>query len=99
MLTEEDLESYTIADVVYPVPGHRSVYPENEMGKVYQQLLGNYYSPQTYSISREADLVIEKDGVEFTRADNIMKYVLNMTLCTKTCIADINSIVFQRFRW
>ncbi|KAI8139253.1 pseudouridine synthase [Fennellomyces sp. T-0311] len=39
VLTAEDLESYTIEDVVYPVPGHRSVYPENEMGQVYEKLL------------------------------------------------------------
>ncbi|KAI9266596.1 pseudouridine synthase [Phascolomyces articulosus] len=39
VLTEEDLESYTIEDVVYPVPGHRSQYPENEMGKIYHELL------------------------------------------------------------
>ncbi|KAG2225854.1 hypothetical protein INT45_007098 [Circinella minor] len=54
VLTEEDLEFYTIEDVVYSVPGHRSQYPENEIGKIYQELL-------------------EKDGIKFTRAENIMK--------------------------
>ncbi|KAI7874417.1 tRNA pseudouridine synthase D [Lichtheimia hyalospora FSU 10163] len=39
VLTEDDLNSYTIEDVVYPIPGHRTVYPKNEMGDIYRDLL------------------------------------------------------------
>ncbi|KAI9022845.1 pseudouridine synthase [Phycomyces nitens] len=39
VLTEEDLENYTIWDVVYPMPGSRSKYPANVIGDFYKQLL------------------------------------------------------------
>ncbi|KAJ8656284.1 hypothetical protein O0I10_008078 [Lichtheimia ornata] len=39
VLTEEDLDSYSIEDVVYPIPGHRTVYPKNEIGDIYRDLL------------------------------------------------------------
>lgn len=44
MLTEEDLDSYSIEDVVYPIPGHRTVYPKNEIGDIYRDLLGKFIS-------------------------------------------------------
>lgn len=40
VLTEEDLENYSITDVVYPLPGRQSVYPENEMKDLYRQFMG-----------------------------------------------------------
>lgn len=40
MLTEDDLTLYSIEDVVYPIPGHRTVYPKNEVGDIYRDLLG-----------------------------------------------------------
>ncbi|KAL0096347.1 pseudouridine synthase [Phycomyces blakesleeanus] len=39
VLTEEDLDNYTIWDVVYPMPGSRSKYPANAIGDFYKQLL------------------------------------------------------------
>ncbi|KAG1447865.1 hypothetical protein G6F56_009121 [Rhizopus delemar] len=39
VLTEEDVNNYTIDDVVYPLPGKLSVYPENEMKDLYKQIL------------------------------------------------------------
>ncbi|KAG2212659.1 hypothetical protein INT47_000636 [Mucor saturninus] len=39
VLTEEDLENYTIADVVYPLPGRQTVYPENEIKGLYEKFM------------------------------------------------------------
>lgn len=41
VVTAEDVSArrYTIADVVLPVPGYKSVYPENEIGAFYDELL------------------------------------------------------------
>ncbi|CDS10699.1 hypothetical protein LRAMOSA11185 [Lichtheimia ramosa] len=39
VLTEDDLTLYSIEDVVYPIPGHRTVYPKNEVGDIYRDLL------------------------------------------------------------
>ncbi|KAI7862582.1 pseudouridine synthase [Spinellus fusiger] len=38
-LKEEDLASYTIWDVVYPVPGSRSKFPKNAVYEIYKELL------------------------------------------------------------
>ena len=40
ILTEEDVDKYSILDVVYPLPGKLSVYPENEMKEVYRAIMG-----------------------------------------------------------
>lgn len=40
MLTEEDVDNYSIEDVVYPLPGRLSVYPENEIKKLYVEIMG-----------------------------------------------------------
>jgi tRNA pseudouridine13 synthase len=42
VLTAEDLDKYSITDVVYPLPGKNSVYPDNEMKKLYRQFMGKY---------------------------------------------------------
>ncbi|KAI9260830.1 pseudouridine synthase [Sporodiniella umbellata] len=39
VLTEQDVNDYTIDDVVYPLPGTQSVYPENEMKSIYERVL------------------------------------------------------------
>ncbi|GAA5811004.1 hypothetical protein MFLAVUS_004433 [Mucor flavus] len=39
VLTEEDLENYSITDVVYPLPGKQTVYPENEMKELYVKFM------------------------------------------------------------
>ncbi|KAF7721208.1 hypothetical protein EC973_005108 [Apophysomyces ossiformis] len=39
VLTEEDVGNYAMEDVVYPLPGKRTIYPENEIGGLYKQLL------------------------------------------------------------
>jgi tRNA pseudouridine13 synthase len=38
-LTEEDLGSYTIQDVILPMPGWNVEYPEGAIGKMYQDML------------------------------------------------------------
>lgn len=40
ILTEEDIDKYSILDIVYPLPGKLSVYPENEMKEVYRAVMG-----------------------------------------------------------
>lgn len=40
ILKEEDLEKYSIEDVVYPIPGKQSVYPENEIKNLYIEFMG-----------------------------------------------------------
>ncbi|KAI8991489.1 pseudouridine synthase [Mycotypha africana] len=35
VLTEDDIQLYTIQDVVYPLPGRSTVYPENQMKDIY----------------------------------------------------------------
>lgn len=40
ILTEEDVDKYSILDIVYPLPGKLSVYPENEMKEVYRAVMG-----------------------------------------------------------
>lgn len=42
ILTQKDIDSgeHTINDVVYPLPGYSIDYPQNEIGELYQQLLG-----------------------------------------------------------
>ncbi|KAG0743702.1 hypothetical protein G6F57_007998 [Rhizopus arrhizus] len=39
VLTEEDVDNYSIEDVVYPLPGRLSVYPENEIKKLYVEIM------------------------------------------------------------
>ncbi|KAG0174081.1 multisubstrate pseudouridine synthase 7 [Apophysomyces sp. BC1034] len=39
ILTEDDVNNYSMVDVVYPLPGKKTVYPNNEMGELYKQLL------------------------------------------------------------
>ncbi|CEG83732.1 hypothetical protein RMATCC62417_17608 [Rhizopus microsporus] len=39
ILTEEDIDKYSILDIVYPLPGKLSVYPENEMKEVYRAVM------------------------------------------------------------
>ncbi|CAO3631876.1 unnamed protein product [Cunninghamella echinulata] len=39
ILTEKNINSYTINDVVYPLPGVRTVYPQNEMGELYKKYM------------------------------------------------------------
>ncbi|KAI8647380.1 pseudouridine synthase [Parasitella parasitica] len=39
VLTAQDLESYSIADVVYPLPGKKSVYPDNEIKELYRKFM------------------------------------------------------------
>ncbi|CAO3599103.1 unnamed protein product [Absidia cylindrospora] len=36
ILTAENIQNYTIKDVVYPLPGRRTVYPRNEVGQLMQ---------------------------------------------------------------
>ncbi|KAI9317286.1 pseudouridine synthase [Dichotomocladium elegans] len=39
VLEEHELDQYSIDDIVYPLPGHRTVYPANEMGDLYKEIL------------------------------------------------------------
>ncbi|KAI8096451.1 pseudouridine synthase [Halteromyces radiatus] len=39
VLTEENIHSYSIKDVVYPVPGRRTILPKNEIGDLFQEYL------------------------------------------------------------
>ena len=39
ILEESDLSSYTIYDIVLPLPGMDSVYPKNRIGEMYQEML------------------------------------------------------------
>ena len=39
MLTDEDLKSYTIYDVVLPLPGYDVTYPENVTKNWYREML------------------------------------------------------------
>lgn len=41
ILTAEDVENYSITDVVYPLPGKKSVYPDNEIKELYRKFMGN----------------------------------------------------------
>lgn len=38
-LTEEDLDKYTIFDVVHPLPGFDVEYPKNKIGELYKEML------------------------------------------------------------
>lgn len=40
VLTEQDVNNYSITDVVYPLPGKQSVYPENEIKDLYRKFMG-----------------------------------------------------------
>ncbi|KAI8366468.1 pseudouridine synthase [Choanephora cucurbitarum] len=53
ILTAEDLDDYSIFDVVYPLPGRRTVYPENEIKEIYRKFLA------------EDDISIEKKDNHF----------------------------------
>ncbi|KAI7907261.1 pseudouridine synthase [Cokeromyces recurvatus] len=39
VLTEEDLDKYSIEDVVYPLPGRSTLYPENEIKELYRKFM------------------------------------------------------------
>ncbi|CEP16132.1 hypothetical protein [Parasitella parasitica] len=39
VLTAQDVENYSIADVVYPLPGKKSVYPDNEIKELYKKFM------------------------------------------------------------
>ncbi|KAI8369919.1 pseudouridine synthase [Blakeslea trispora] len=39
ILTADDLDNYSIFDVVYPLPGRQTVYPENEIKEIYRKFL------------------------------------------------------------
>ncbi|KAI9469723.1 MAG: pseudouridine synthase [Benjaminiella poitrasii] len=39
VLTEKDLDKYSIEDVVYPLPGKSTVYPENEIKELYRKFM------------------------------------------------------------
>ncbi|CAO3639272.1 unnamed protein product [Cunninghamella blakesleeana] len=39
ILTEDNIKSYTIRDVVYPLPGVHTVYPQNEIGELYKKYM------------------------------------------------------------
>ncbi|KAL7317776.1 multisubstrate pseudouridine synthase 7 [Mucor circinelloides] len=39
ILTAEDVENYSITDVVYPLPGKKSVYPDNEIKELYRKFM------------------------------------------------------------
>jgi tRNA pseudouridine13 synthase len=38
-LTEEDVDKYSIFDVVMPLPGNDVAFPEGELGKKYREYL------------------------------------------------------------
>lgn len=40
MVTDEDLDKYTIFDVVLPQPGTDVIYPSNETFAVYEKIMG-----------------------------------------------------------
>jgi tRNA pseudouridine13 synthase len=40
VLTEQDVNDYTIEDVVYPLPGRTSVYPDNVVKDFYRDFMG-----------------------------------------------------------
>ncbi|KAI8071095.1 pseudouridine synthase [Gongronella butleri] len=39
VLTKDNIDKYTIHDVVYPLPGTRSVYPDNDIGLLFKQFM------------------------------------------------------------
>lgn len=42
ILTEDDLKNYTIFDIVLPLPGHNVIYPNNEIKKIYEDILARH---------------------------------------------------------
>ncbi|SAM01769.1 hypothetical protein [Absidia glauca] len=39
VLTTENIHNYTIKDVVYPMPGRRTVYPDNDIGELIKDMM------------------------------------------------------------
>lgn len=76
MLTEDDLTLYSIEDVVYPIPGHRTVYPKNEVGDIYRDLLGKSIHMSTLiSWQLTFPSYLEKDQIVFDKSEQYMKWV------------------------
>lgn len=42
VLTEDDLQTYTIFDVALPLPGYDITYPENDVKEWYRKMLKEY---------------------------------------------------------
>ena len=75
MLTEENIGNYSITDVVYPLPGRQTVYPENEMKSLYVELMGKiqptfFFLPRNFR-SIEKKLIrlfcLAKDGISIDK--------------------------------
>lgn len=80
ILTQEDIDSgeHTINDVVYPLPGYSIDYPQNEIGELYQQLLGKpeAHKPRKYGSCSFNTLHVDQDNIKITKKGQDMKLVL-----------------------
>lgn len=76
MLTEEDVNNYTIDDVVYPLPGKLSVYPENEMKDLYKQILGTIWTIN-FLVDKLTNIsTIAEDGISMESKHKHFEWVL-----------------------
>lgn len=67
ILKKEDLQKYTIEDVVYPLPGKKTVYPENEVKELYKKFMGKETKMQMLYDSNSEYFNIAEDGISIER--------------------------------
>lgn len=88
-MTADDVDNYTIEDVVYPLPCGQTKYPKNELGQLYQDILG--LSIHSAYISKCLLFSLAEDGIALQPTTKNLRgaYVSLVITCS---MADWNRI-------